>query len=297
MTSDDLINGGPEFQAACAANEAAIAQHNADNPIWTDRVPKGHKPDIAQPQPSNICYDTIERAPYAPKTDEGREAARAAHAVALAKYTAEHPAGIAYVNAPNPLKFRVVREANDAAGMTTDEIATGPLVGGIKTHCAHCAHKHLTAAYALFTHEICNGEWVAEQDILRARARIALIETERGYLGHRSLAIGFLAAAECLADAYKDRLSYRKARMQLSDMAAPSEVLLGLAEVTPLALAEAHMLEAYRELPELIPRILDDTNRERNAMFLDSLAEAIDWIVSTYELFHVSKQQQGDQSK
>lgn len=127
----------------------------------------------------------------------------------------------------------------------------------IKTNCAHCAHKHLTAAYTLLTsnagREMQLNEDVPLELLFVARARIAYAEAYNGYRGNADLAMGCLAAAETLARSSDTMRYYRDIRLRIgAGLANKEEILKEFnAMCTSDTLALAHLAEAKRELPEL----------------------------------------------
>ena len=121
----------------------------------------------------------------------------------------------------------------------------------IKTDCAQCAHKHLTAAYAALTQITGAGGAVLSADlVLVARFVVAAKEADAGYTGNRDLAVGCLAAAEAFVGS-EESLTYRNLRLRYLQQG--SLVLLDL-EVRRLwcaaSIAAAHITEALREYPE-----------------------------------------------
>jgi hypothetical protein len=148
--------------------------------------------------------------------------------------------------------------------------------------CAQCAYKHLAAAYAEMT-EIPGGAllWVEGEDILVARAVIALSEVRAGYKGNVDIAVGCLAAAETRADSAHASL-YRWVRLKLQ-RGQVEEASNGL--VNPVrGWTEAHITEAIREFTELVEDGIPDFLAMTNDETLDWLKAKITYIRDTYEI-------------
>ena len=115
--------------------------------------------------------------------------------------------------------------------------------------CPACAHKHLTAAYAILT-SVPFAKVPEAWEIYAARANIAYREYCAGYLGNLSLAIGCLHAAE------GERGSPGRLRGSFSYDEVGLAVRFvengGVFPVAPTpAFVFAHVTEALRELPSL----------------------------------------------
>ena len=121
----------------------------------------------------------------------------------------------------------------------------------IKTDCAHCAHKHLTAAYAALTQITGAGGAVLPADlVLVARFVIAAKEADAGYTGNRDLAVGCLAAAEAFVDSERGQ-DYRNLRLRYLQQGSLVLIDPGVQGLWCAAsLAAAHITEAFREFPE-----------------------------------------------
>lgn len=160
----------------------------------------------------------------------------------------------------------------------------------IKTNCAACAYKHLTAAYACLP--FCNQRLGTEYDgpmsegTYVARAVIVLVEAANGYPAHTALATGCLTMAEQRKP--KSSALYREFRAALS-MAKNKEALLGIAHDLSLLcddyeMFQAHLCEAVRELPELRVSLPPDNSDMTNAEWAEWFVETIAYVVETYEL-------------
>lgn len=113
--------------------------------------------------------------------------------------------------------------------------------------CPACAHKHLTAAYAILT-SVPFAKVPEAWEIYAARANIAYREYCTGYLGNLSLAIGCLHAAEGerdLPEGYAE--VFRTTRLGWQSGVWKTEVYFP----SPPAFVFAHVTEALRELPSL----------------------------------------------
>lgn len=150
--------------------------------------------------------------------------------------------------------------------------------------CPACAYKHLTAAYAAMTEASYAGllRVVNERaSVAKARAAIALGEYLNGYDGNLDLAVGCLAMAEVYGEPF-----VRQYRVALSAGSCGGQEIRDilyflLKDCTPRAVAEAHVIEAFRELPALGG--LGDADRSVEGA-LGWLREKILWVKETYEL-------------
>ena len=125
----------------------------------------------------------------------------------------------------------------------------------IKTDCAQCAHKHLTAAYAALTQVTGAGGAVLPADfVLMARFVIVAKEADAGHIGNRDLAVGCLVVAEAYASAERS-LEYRNIRLrylQHGSAVLADPGVRGL--MCAASIAAAHIAEALREYPASAPR-------------------------------------------
>ena len=172
---------------------------------------------------------------------------------------------------------------------------------GIWHDCAHCAHKHLTAAYAALsslpeTSSAANEFTVKDTGILVARARVAIVEAAGGYPGNADLAAGCLALAETICGSGSAAKVLRDVRLRLAS-SGPNEILLAaLPDCGRQALAMAHLTEAVRELPDLglflaessihaVMTVGDGAVSVQDASGLaDIVRDAAGWVRKTYEL-------------
>jgi hypothetical protein len=152
--------------------------------------------------------------------------------------------------------------------------------------CAECARKHIDAAYAALTTLGVGATMVQAEEVLLARYRIALRESESGYLGNKELAIGCLAMAELESVDQAD--AYREARLALTEGRAATMLL---PSTRTEAWGAAHITEAFRELPALADRVSlfgmvcgGSFNFEDPPQILEQLRELSGWLVKTYEL-------------
>lgn len=161
--------------------------------------------------------------------------------------------------------------------------------GRIWDDCAQCAYKHLTAAYAALTSpEGARMRVLPPWLVYTARAWIAYSESRTGYAGNLDLAAGCLAMAETCAPE-ETRAGLRSARLSIT---AGGEWGPEGLPVTDDAMAFAHVVEAFRELPELSDRWsascfdFTATNGDSTGLqsVLDSLSAAIQWVAETFEL-------------
>lgn len=166
----------------------------------------------------------------------------------------------------------------------------------IKSDCEHCAHKHLTAAYALLTSNASPDNAVASvTSVLMARAMITTAESFNGYKGNIDLAKGCLAAAEALTRNEEKAWFYRDVRLHLDEL-GNREATLGAFNNEPdiAAHAFAHLAEAHRELPSIaLPRLQLDRGPEGELRlrlpfacedFLKLLVKEIFDVAELYEL-------------
>lgn len=147
--------------------------------------------------------------------------------------------------------------------------------------CPQCAYKHLAAAYAEMTDKGAHCMWLDGEAIFAARAAIAMAEVRAGYLGNIDLAVGCLASAEIRAE-YCHASMYRQVRMLLQ---------LGRLEDADASLvrptagwAEAHIVEAMRELGELSEDGYPDFLGMEYEETADWLKKTLKHIRETYEL-------------
>lgn len=154
--------------------------------------------------------------------------------------------------------------------------------------CPQCAYKHLTAAFAIATSKPAESLIAENVEVFLARARVLCDEALAGYPGNFDLARGCVAAAETFCETGDSREHWRRHRL---DCTGPGELADALPYTQASAVA-AHITEALRELPELARGGRKLQDRLRSDCFycidvpelLDDVAEAVAWVVRTYEL-------------
>lgn len=122
--------------------------------------------------------------------------------------------------------------------------------------CPQCAYKHITAAYAALTsNPVAGGRCVnsAAPCVAAARAMIAAGEVDAGYAGNVDLVTGCLALAENEGTDADTVQRLREERLRIVGGAACDALrICSAADLGPDDLAAAHLVEAARELPELL---------------------------------------------